>query len=89
MKQEWDKLGYVLAGKYRIQVIKCLYEKPMTPKAISKRTNLYISHVSNTIKELMKIDLVKCLTPNLKRGRIYSLTDVGKEVAKELSLFEE
>lgn len=84
MKRNWEKTGYVLAGKYRIKVLLSLYEQPMTPKGISKKTNLYLSHVSFTIKELTKYSLVECLTPNLRRGRIYGLTPTGKSIATEV-----
>ena len=85
MEKNWDKIGYVLAGKYRIQVLLSLNERPMTPKDISRRTNLYLSHVSLTIKELTKSGLVECLTPNLRRGRIYGLTEMGKSIATEVN----
>jgi predicted transcriptional regulator len=85
MEKNWEKIGYVLAGKYRIQVLLSLNERPMTPKEISRRTNLYLSHVSLTIKELTKSGLVECLTPNLRRGRIYSLTSMGKSIATEVN----
>ena len=85
MEKNWEKIGYVLAGKYRIQDLLSLNERPMTPKEISRRTNLYLSHVSLTIKELTKSGLVECLTPNLRRGRIYSLTSMGKSIATEVN----
>lgn len=82
MRQDWKKLGFVIAGKYRTAVIKTLKEGPRTPKMISEEIDLYLSHVSKTLRELADIGLVECLTPNLRRGRLYALTDGGKKVAE-------
>jgi Mn-dependent DtxR family transcriptional regulator len=40
--------------------------------------------VSKTLNELASAGNVICLTPKLKRGRIYELTRDGKEIAKYL-----
>jgi predicted transcriptional regulator len=61
-----------------------LLEGPKTPKQIAVEVNLYLSHVSKTLNELQQLDIALCLTPELKRGRIYELTEAGKEIAKYL-----
>ena len=88
MKQNWEKLGFVLAGKYRSHVVEVLKEGPRTPKKISQQTGLYLSHVSKTLKELVNAGLVECLTPNLRRGRIYGLTSIGTEIAEQISDYQ-
>ncbi len=80
----WEKYGYVAASRYRQKVLKLLKENPKTPKQLSGETNLHLSHVSATLSELIEKGLVKCLTPNLRRGKIFSLTEEGTEIAKEL-----
>jgi len=89
MVAHWEKLGYLIAGKYRAKVMACLSERPMTPKQISEKTGLYLSHVSLTLKELMKIGLVESLTPGLRRGRLYGLTKNGKEILNQLNRLQE
>ena len=78
---DWKKYGYVISSKYRKKVILCLVEEPKTPKQIATDTNLHLSHVSHTLKELSSLNIVTCLTPELRRGRVYKLTDDGKEIA--------
>ena len=80
----WEKLGYVLASEYRIKIIRILKNGPQRPKDIALGTGMYLSHVSNILKGLQEKGLVRCLTPRLKRGRLYSLTDEGKKVAQHL-----
>ena len=77
-------LGFVLASEYRKKVMVALGEKPNTPSAISEKTKIYPSHISNTLNELVEKKLVVCLTPKLKKGRLYDLTKEGKKILKIL-----
>ena len=78
---QWDKYGYVVASKYRKKVVIALTEKPRTPKEISNETRLYLSHVSSTLSSLVEKGIVQCLTPSLRRGKIFDLTDDGRSSA--------
>lgn len=77
-------IGYVIASTYRKKVISILKEEALTPNTISKKTGLYPSHVSQTLSELAEKKLVVCLTPKLKKGRLYELTSDGKNVLKHI-----
>jgi predicted transcriptional regulator len=81
---DWAKYGYVIASEYRKRVLVSLYVGPKTPTQVSEETKLYLSHVSHVINDLVKKELVKCLTPNLRRGKLFSLTSVGKEIVEQL-----
>ena len=61
-----------------------LQEKPLTPVTIAGKTELHTSHVSNTLAELTKEKLIVCLTPKLRKGRLYELTKTGKELLKNI-----
>jgi len=43
-----------------------------------------LSHVSKALNELSSSEIVICLNPELKRGRVYELTKDGKEIAKQI-----
>ncbi len=64
--------------------MKALTEKKVTPIEISKKTGIALSHVSNTLAELLENDLAVCLTPKLKKGRLYDLTSQGKKIVESL-----
>jgi len=81
---DWKKYGYVVSSDYRKKVVTSLLAGPKTPKQIAVEVNLYLSHVSKTLNELQESEIAVCLTPELKRGRIYELTKEGKDVAKYL-----
>ncbi|MHA1765029.1 MAG: winged helix DNA-binding protein [Promethearchaeota archaeon] len=78
----WDDVGFVLASNYRKKVIKALKKFPKTPKLISEITNIRIVHVSRTIKELTERGLVECLTPNRVKGKLFQLTEKGRDLLK-------
>jgi len=81
---DWEKYGYTIASNYRIKVVVALNEKPKTPSEIAEETGLYLSHVSSTVSDLVKKGLIKCLTPSLRRGKVFDLTEAGKEIAAEI-----
>ena len=81
---DWDLISFIKRSGQRQIILKVL-ENPKTPKEISKATKLAPSHISRTLKEFMEKDIVKCLTPKQKTGRIYSLTEKGAKLLKKLS----
>ncbi|MHA1195169.1 MAG: ArsR family transcriptional regulator [Promethearchaeota archaeon] len=78
----WTEVGYVLASKYREIIIKKLSKKNYLPSMLAKETNFQLAHISRALRELKDKNLVKCLNENSKKGKIYALTEYGKEVAK-------
>ncbi len=78
---DWVKYGHVIASEYRKKIVMALVKGPKTPKQISEDTKLYLSHVSYIINDLVKKGVVECLTPNLRRGKVFSLSSDGKEIA--------
>jgi len=81
---QWDKYGYVVASEYRKKVVVALEGTPKTPKEISNETGLYLSHVSSTLSSLVEKGIAQCLTPSLRRGKIFDLTDEGRKIAEEI-----
>ena len=61
-----------------------LKDKVLTPNAISEKTDLYTSHVSQTLSQLTEKKLVVCLTPKLKKGRLYDLTKKGRGILEHI-----
>jgi len=72
-----------------MKVAKALYRGPTTPSSLVKETNLRIEHVSRALHSLEKHEMVECLTPEAKRGRLYKLTEKGKKALDLLSRREE
>ncbi|WP_435363536.1 transcriptional regulator [Haloarchaeobius sp. DYHT-AS-18] len=79
-----DEYAWVKASDYRQNVLLALAHKPRTPKDIAEETGYYLSHVSNTLSDLVEHSLAECLTPDRRKGRLYSLTEAGEEIVHEL-----
>lgn len=81
-------LGFVLRGKTRENVFKEL-EKPTVPSKIAQKTGIRAGTVSRTLLELLKEELVRCVNPKAKRGRVYQLTELGKQVFELIAATDE
>jgi predicted transcriptional regulator len=83
----WNDVSFVMASKNRKAVLLEL-ENPKTPKILAEKVDINLAHVSRALTELDKKGLVVCLTPRKKVGRIYALTDKGKEVFERVRKME-
>jgi predicted transcriptional regulator len=86
---DWERYGYVVASDYRKKIVSMLAKGEKTPAQMAEEAGIYLSHVCATLSDLTKKGLVTCLTPTLRRGKIYSLTKEGREVLEKLKELEE
>ena len=77
----YDLVSFVSRGKIRKKILKNLSE-PKTPTQLSVKIGTHRSTISRAILSLEGKKLLKCLTPNEKLGRYYSITETGKKVLK-------
>lgn len=82
--EEWKLRRLILTGKARRIVFNSLGDKPKLSKEISSKTKLVLSNVIRILNEFEKSGLAKNLTPSEKRNRVWTLTENGKRLAKEL-----
>ncbi|WP_296847667.1 helix-turn-helix domain-containing protein [uncultured Methanobrevibacter sp.] len=75
-----EELSFVKASSYRKKVLKSLVEYPKTPTQIAYETKIHRNNISNTLKELKKYNIVECVNPEVRKGKLYRLTDKGKEI---------
>lgn len=81
-KQVFEYYAWVFRGKQRRAIIKAL-DKAKTPTQLKSETNIKVTNISDVLRSMEKLKLVKCLNPKDKLGRFYELTNMGKEVRKE------
>lgn len=81
---DWDDVGYVMASRPRFAVASRLRAGRTSPRELSERLGIPLSHVSLALKQLQERDLAECLTPDLRKGRIYALTAKGEKVLDEI-----
>ncbi|MFW9995317.1 MAG: winged helix-turn-helix domain-containing protein [Candidatus Odinarchaeota archaeon] len=81
---KWELVGFVRAGKLRQKIVCHLMDRKLTPSEISRRTGKKPGSVSKSLAGLREKNIIKCLNPNAKKGKIFSLTEEGEKVAGEI-----
>ena len=81
---KYDDLSFVLASSYRTEILKSLLENVGTPSTISKDIGKSITHVSRCLKDLRDKNLVECLTPEKRKGKIYKITNKGVDAISSI-----
>ena len=77
----WKGYSFVIRSGVRLKVLKAL-EQPKIPSQIAKSMKYDVSTISKHLKALEEKSIAKCLTPNVKKGKIYGLTKLGIEILK-------
>ena len=54
------------------------------PTVIAKDSEIRPNHISKVLAELKAHELVECINPEVRKGRLYRLTDKGDEIVKNL-----
>ena len=78
------EISYVEISTYRTKVMKSLDDEVKIPSQIAKDSDILQNHISAVLKQLKEHELVECINPEVRKGRLYRLTDLGEEVVSEL-----
>lgn len=80
------EISYVQISKYRTKVMKSLNGDVKIPTAIANDSGIRTNHISKVLSELKSHELVECINPEVRKGRLYRLTDKGDELVKHVNL---
>ena len=80
------EISYVQISKYRTKVMKSLNGDVTIPTAIANDSGIRTNHISKVLSELKSHELVECINPEVRKGRLYRLTDKGDELVKHVNL---
>ena len=75
-------VDYVKKSQYRSKILKSLADDVKMPSQIAKDTGIVQNHISNSLRQLKEHELVECINPEVRKGRIYRLTEKGDELIK-------
>ena len=81
MKEEID---YINKSKYRLKVMKTLDGNVKIPSKIANDTEIFQNHISTTLRQLKEHELIECINPEVRKDRLYRLTEHDEEVVKKL-----
>jgi len=85
---DWQKYAWVRRGKRRLETLGILYKenKPLTINDIHIKSRIAISQASATVAELLEAELIKCLNPEDKIGKLYIISEEGKKIIGQLEV---
>ena len=83
MVTDWSLLARVRQSSYRERTLLAL-EEPRTPAQLESILKLRRTHISRSLRELVQLGLITCLTPETPRYRIYQRTRTGEELASAM-----
>ena len=78
------EISYVKISTYRTKVMKSLDGDVKIPSVIAKDSGIKSNHISKVLSELKAHDLVECINPEVRKGRLYRHTDKGESIVKNL-----
>ena len=77
-------VDYVKRSQYRSKILKSLVDDVKMPSQIARDTGIVQNHISNSLRQLKEHELVECINPEVRKGRLYRLTDYGDDVVKNI-----
>ena len=78
------EISYVKISSYRLRVMKSLEEEVKMPSEIARDAEIRQNHISKVLSELKAHELVECINPEVRKGRLYRHTDKGVDVVKNI-----
>lgn len=78
-------ISLLKSSVYRYKIMDSIGSDTLTPSEIATKTKIRLNHVSMFLKELKKNNLVKCLNEDSRKGRLYELTELGKDAINKLT----
>ena len=64
--------------------MKSLEDEVKIPSKIAEDSDILQNHISAVLKQLKEHELVECINPEVRKGRLYILTDKGEEIVKNI-----
>lgn len=84
---DWDLYSWVKRGPRRRLVLEHLVKatKPLTATDVKKAQKVDITQTAFTLAELRDKGLAKCLNPKDHHGKLFVITQKGKDILKHLA----
>ena len=79
-----EEIAYVKKSTYRTKVIKSLDGKVKMPSQIAKDADIVQNNVYTTLKQLKEHGLIECVNSEVRKGKLYKLTENGEIIVKNL-----
>ena len=84
LRREGGSNSSDLSDKYTTKVMKSLDGEVLIPSQIARNSGIRTNHISKVLSELKAHELVECINPEVRKGRLYRLTVKGKMITENL-----
>lgn len=74
----WNIHSKVIASKHKQKIISILEMGPQTPLMISELLQTSTTYTSTTLSQLVSLNIIVCLTPDRRKGKLFGLTGKGR-----------
>ena len=79
------EMSYVKISQYRTRVMKSLEDEVKIPSKIAEDADIRQNHISKVLAELKAHEMVECINPEARKGRLYRLTPKGDNLVKNIN----
>ena len=79
-----ELVRFVNKSSYRVRVLKSIGQSAKMPKEIAHDSEILPNHISNVLRQLREKDIVECINPEVRKGRLYRLSEQGLDVLDNL-----
>ena len=79
-KEIINGISLLKSSDYRYKIMKSIGNDMKTPSEISNMIGIRLNHVSMFLSELKRNGLIECLNEENRKGRLYRITELGKDV---------
>ena len=78
------EISYIEISSYRKKVMKSLDGEVLIPTQIARNSEIRPNHISKVLSELKAHELVECINPEVRKGRLYRLTEKGEDIIEKI-----
>nr|WP_278739188.1 transcriptional regulator [Methanobrevibacter smithii] len=64
--------------------MKSLDGEVLIPTQIARNSEIKPNHISKVLAELKAHELIECINPEVRKGRLYRLTDKGEVIIENM-----
>lgn len=83
---DWTVYAWVKRGSRRKEILQLISKsrQPLTANEIKNNLKISLSQISLVIKDLSEKQLITCLNPEDKIGKIYTISEKGEGILREI-----
>jgi DNA-binding MarR family transcriptional regulator len=79
-----DLVRYINRSGYRKRALKAIGTDLKMPKEIADESDILQNHISTVLRDLRERDVIECVNPSARKGRLYRITADSIEILDKI-----